>query len=49
MLGLRTDQRGMFEADHLYLDYVGEVRFIVFWLASEASSLKMRSLLSSIA
>ena len=20
MLGLRTDQRGMFEADHLYLD-----------------------------
>ena len=30
MLGLRTDQRGMFEADHLYLDYVGRSSFYGF-------------------
>ena len=30
MLGLRTDQRGLFEADHLYLDYVGRNSFYGF-------------------
>jgi len=30
MLGLRTNQRGMFEADHLYLDYVGRSSFYGF-------------------
>ena len=30
MLGLRTDQRGMIEADHLYLDYVGRSSFYGF-------------------
>ena len=30
MLGLRSDQRGLFEADHLYLDYVGQESFYGF-------------------
>ena len=34
MLGLRSDQRGLFEADHLYLDYVGRDSFYGF-LASQ--------------
>ncbi len=34
MLGLRSDQRGLFEADHLYLDYVGKGSFYGF-LASQ--------------
>ncbi len=38
MLGLRTDQRGLFEADHLYLDYVGRDTFYGF-LASQRGRL----------
>ena len=34
MLGKRSDQRGLFEADHLYLDYVGRETFYGF-LASQ--------------
>jgi len=34
MLGLRSDQRGLFEADHLYLNYVGKGSFYGF-LASQ--------------
>ncbi len=30
MLGKRSLQRGMFEADHLYLDFVGEETFYGF-------------------
>jgi transposase len=30
MLGKRSDQRGLFEADHLYLDYVGRNSFYGF-------------------
>jgi hypothetical protein len=30
MLGLRTDQRGLFEADHLYLDCVAQNSFYGF-------------------
>ena len=30
MLGERTDQRGLFEADHLYLDHVGRRSFYGF-------------------
>ncbi len=30
MLGKRSQQRGMFEADHLYLDFVGEDTFYGF-------------------
>jgi len=30
MLGERSDQRGLFEADHLYLDYVGRQTFYGF-------------------
>jgi hypothetical protein len=30
MLGERTDQRGLFEADHMYLDYVGRHSFYGF-------------------
>ena len=30
MLGLRSDQRGLFEADHLYLDHVGRHSFYGF-------------------
>lgn len=30
MLGLRTDQRGLFEADHLYLEHVGRDTFYGF-------------------
>ncbi len=30
MLGKRSDQRGLFEADHLYLDYVGRDSFYGF-------------------
>jgi len=38
MLGLRSDQRGLFEADHLYLDYVGGDSFYGF-LASQRGRL----------
>lgn len=38
MLGLRSDQRGLFEADHLYLDYVGRDTFYGF-LASQRGQL----------
>ncbi len=38
MLGLRSDQRGLFEADHLYLDYVGRDSFYGF-LASQRGQL----------
>lgn len=38
MLGLRTDQRGLFEADHLYLDYVGRDTFYGF-IASQRGRL----------
>ena len=38
MLGLRSDQRGLFEADHLYLDYVGRDTFYGF-LASRRGEL----------
>lgn len=38
MIGLRTDQRGLFEADHLYLDYVGRESFYGF-LASQRGQL----------
>lgn len=38
MLGIRTDQRGLFEADHLYLDYVGRNSFYGF-LASQRGRL----------
>jgi len=38
MLGLRLDQRGLFEADHLYLDYVGKESFYGF-LASQRGQL----------
>ena len=34
MLGKRSSQRGMFEADHLYLDFVGRDSFYGF-LATE--------------
>ena len=27
MLGKRSDQKGLWEADRLYLDYVGKVRW----------------------
>ena len=47
MLGLCTDQRGLFETDHLYLDYVGRNSFYGFLAVSEASSLMIRSSLSS--
>ena len=30
MLGLRSDQRGLFEADHQYLDHVGRHTFYGF-------------------
>ena len=30
MLGMRNDQRGLFEADHLYLDHVGYKTFYGF-------------------
>src|SRR4030067_831828 len=33
MLGIRTDQRGFFEADHVYLDYVGRQTFYGFLAA----------------
>jgi len=38
MLGKRSPQRGMFEADHLYLDYVGRDSFYGF-LATERCNL----------
>jgi len=38
MLGLRSDQRGLFEADHIYLDYVGKGTFYGF-LASQRGQL----------
>jgi len=38
MLGLRSDQRGLFEADHLYLDYIGRSSFYGF-LASQRGQL----------
>jgi len=38
MLGLRSDQRGLLEADHLYLDYVGRDTFYGF-LASQRGQL----------
>lgn len=38
MLGLRSDQRGLFEADHLYLDYVGRNSFYSF-MASQRGRL----------
>lgn len=38
MLGLRSDQRGLFEADHLYLAYVGRDSFYGF-LASQRGQL----------
>jgi transposase len=38
MLGKRTDQRGMFEADQMYLDYVGRDNFYGF-LASQRGQL----------
>ena len=38
MLGLRSDQRGLVEADHLYLDYVGRDTFYGF-LASQRGQL----------
>ncbi len=38
MIGLRTDQRGLFEADHLYLEYVGPDSFYGF-LASQRGRL----------
>ena len=38
MLGLRSDQRGLFEADHLYLDCVGRDSFYGF-LASQRGRL----------
>ena len=30
MLGLRSEQRGLFEADHMYLDHVGRHSFYGF-------------------
>jgi transposase len=38
MLGKRSDQRGLFEADHLYLDFVGRDSFYGF-LASRRGEL----------
>lgn len=38
MLGKRSDQRGLFEADHLYLDFVGRETFYGF-LASQRGQL----------
>ena len=38
MLGIRSDQRGLFEADHLYLDFVGRDSFYGF-LASQRGKL----------
>jgi IS5 family transposase/transposase len=38
MLGKRSDQRGLFEADHLYLDFVGRDTFYGF-LASQRGQL----------
>jgi len=38
MLGSRSDQRGLYEADHLYLDYVGKGTFYGF-LASQRGRL----------
>jgi hypothetical protein len=38
MLGLRSAQGGLFEADHLYLDYVGRDTFYGF-LASQRGQL----------
>ena len=38
MLGKRSDQRGLFEADHLYLDFVGRNSFYGF-LASQRGRL----------
>ena len=38
MIGLRSDQRGLFEADHLYLEYVGSDTFYGF-LASQRGRL----------
>ena len=38
MLGKRSDQRGLFEADHLYLDFVGRDSFYGF-LASQRGQL----------
>jgi hypothetical protein len=38
MLGVRSDQRGLFEADHLYLDFVGRDSFYGF-LASQRGQL----------
>lgn len=38
MLSLRTDQRGIFEADHLWLDHVGRTTFYGF-LASQRGEL----------
>src|SRR3989304_4216517 len=38
MLGLRSDQRGLFEADHMYLNYVGKSTFYGF-LASQRGQL----------
>ena len=38
MLGRRSDQRGLFEADHLYLDFVGRDSFYGF-LASQRGQL----------
>jgi hypothetical protein len=38
MLGLRSDQRGLFEADHLFLEFVGRESFYGF-LASQRGRL----------
>lgn len=38
MLGKRSPQRGMFEADHVYLDFVGRDSFYGF-LATERGNL----------
>ena len=38
MLGIRSEQRGLFEADHLYLEYVGKDTFYGF-LASQRGQL----------
>jgi hypothetical protein len=36
MIGLRGDQRGIFEANHLYVDYVGKDSFYGFPASSLA-------------
>lgn len=44
MLGLRSDQRGLFEADHIYLGHVGRHSFYGFLALMRGQLFRTRSL-----